>query len=208
MRIGIIGAGKIGQATATRLVTAGHEVMLSNTQGPESLEEVEESLGQSAHAGTVLDAADYGDVVVVAIPLTGIDTLPAAQLAGKIVIDTGNYHPDRFGHIADLDDGSTGSSELVARHLPGARVVKALNTLLWRLLEHEAKPPGAAERLAIPFAGDDPAAKEVVAALIDDMGFDPVDGGSLADGRNQQPGTAVYHQSLGVEGVRAALANP
>ncbi len=207
MHVGIIGAGRIGQAAATRLVTAGHEVMLSNTRGPESLADLEESLGQDAHAGTVADAAAYGEVVVVAIPVAAIDTLPAAQLEGLIVVDAGNYYPRRDGQIAELDDGSIGSSELLARHVPGARVVKAFNTIYSERLAHEAKPAGTAERLAIPLAGDDVAAKEVVASLIDDMGFDPVDAGSLADGRRQQPGTAVYNAPLDAAGVRAALAS-
>jgi predicted dinucleotide-binding enzyme len=205
MRVGIIGAGRIGQAVATRLVTAGHEVMLSNTRGPESLADVEEALGQDAHAGTVSDAAAYGEVVFVAIPVAAMYELPAAELNGKIVVDANNYYPPRDGPIPELDDGSVGSSELLARHLPGCSVVKAFNTIYYERIAHEAKPPGSAERLAIPLAGDDAAAKQVVASLIDDMGFDPVDAGSLADGRNQQPGTPVYNLPEGVAGVRAAL---
>ncbi len=208
MEIGIIGAGRIGQAVATRLVTAGHEVMLSNTRGPESLAEIEESLGQNAHAGTVDEAATYGPVVVVAIPVAAIDKLPAGLLDERIVVDANNYYPPRDGQIPELDDGSIGSSELMARHLPGARVVKAFNTIYYERIAHEAKPPGTPERLAVPLAGDDVEAKEVVASLIDDMGFDPVDAGSLADGRNQQPGTAVYNVPLDADGVRAALARP
>jgi predicted dinucleotide-binding enzyme len=195
MRVGIIGAGRIGQAVATRLVTAGHEVMLSNTRGPESLADVEEALGQDAH----------GEVVFVAIPVAAMYELPAAELNGKIVVDANNYYPPRDGPIPELDDGSVGSSELLARHLPGCSVVKAFNTIYYERIAHEAKPPGSAERLAIPLAGDDAAAKQVVASLIDDMGFDPVDAGSLADGRNQQPGTPVYNLPEGVAGVRAAL---
>jgi 8-hydroxy-5-deazaflavin:NADPH oxidoreductase len=208
MQIGIIGAGRIGQAVATRLVTAGHEVMLSNTRGPESLADVEEALGQDAHAGTVEDATAYGEVVFVAIPLAAMYALPPAELDGKIVVDANNYSPQRDGQIPELDDGSVGSSELLARHLPGSRVVKAFNTIYYERIAHEAKPPGSAERLAVPLTGDDAAAKQVVAALIDDMGFDPVDAGSLADGRNQQPGTAVYNLPVGADGVREALANP
>jgi predicted dinucleotide-binding enzyme len=208
MQIGIIGAGRIGHAVATRLVTAGHEVMLSNTRGPESLADVEEALGQDAHAGTVEDATAYGEVVFVAIPLAAMYALPPAELDGKIVVDANNYSPQRDGQIPELDDGSVGSSELLARHVPGSRVVKAFNTIYYERIAHEARPPGSAERLAVPLAGDDAAAKQVVAALIDDMGFDPVDAGSLADGRNQQPGTAVYNLPVGADGVREALANP
>jgi predicted dinucleotide-binding enzyme len=206
MQIGIIGAGRIGQAVAARLVSAGHEVLLSGSDGPESLEAVEEALGQGAHAGTVKDAARYGEVVIVAIPEAAIHDLTAADLDGKIVVDATNYYPGRDGQIPELEDGSIGSSELVARHLPGSRVVKAFNTMSYVRITHEAKPRGAAERLALPVAGDDPTAKQIVGALIDDMGFDPVDAGTLADGRHQQPGTAVYDVPLGAEGVRAALA--
>lgn len=206
MKVGIIGAGRIGQAAASRLVAAGHEVMLANSRGPETLAELEQSLGQEAHAGTAAEAARYGDVVLVAIPLGRISELPAAELSGKTVIDANNYYPERDGQIPELDAGTLGSSEMLARALPGARVVKAFNTIYYERLEHEGRPPGTAERLAIPLAGDDIEAKEIVAALIDDMGFDPVDAGTLADGRRQQPGTPVYNNPVGVDGVRAALA--
>ena len=208
MKIGIIGAGRIGQAVASRLVTAGHEVMLSNAAGPESLGAATEALGREAHAGTVQHAAAYGEVVFVAIPVAAMFDLPAAELDGKIVVDATNYYPQRDGQIPELDDGSIGSSELLARDLPGSRVVKAMNTMSYVRLAREAKPPGAAGRLAIPLAGDDLPAKEIVSGLIDDMGFDPVDAGTLADGRDQQPGTAVYDRPLEAEGVRAALALP
>ena len=208
MKIGIIGAGRIGQAVARRLVTAGHEVMLSNAAGPESLAAVKKALGGKAHAGTVQDSAAYGEVVFVAIPVAAMYDLPAAELDGKIVVDATNYYPQRDGRIPELDDGSIGSSELLARDLPGSRVVKAMNTMSYVRLAREAKPAGAAGRLAIPLAGDDLPAKEIVSGLIDDMGFDPVDAGTLADGRDQQPGTAVYDRPLETEGVRAALARP
>src|SRR5436190_9218505 len=205
MRVGIIGAGKIGEAAATRLVAAGHHVMISNSRGPETLADLEQSLGQDATAGTVVDATRFGEVVLVAIPLRAIDTLPADELRGKIVIDANNYYPQRDGQIAELDHGEIGSSELLAHRLPGARVVKAFNTILYRRLMHEGRPSGAADRLAIPLVGDDAQAKGVVAGLIDDMGFDPIDAGTLADGRNQEPGTPVYNNPTGAEGVREAL---
>ena len=208
MKIGIIGAGRIGQAVARQLVTAGHEVMLSNAAGPESLAAVKKALGGKAHAGTVQDAAAYGEVVFVAIPVAAMYDLPAAELDGKIVVDATNYYPQRDGQIPELDDGAIGSSELLARDLPRSRVVKAMNTMSYVRLASEAKPPGTAGRLAVPLAGDDLVAKEIVSGLIDDMGFDPVDAGTLADGRNQQPGTAVYDRPLETEGVRAALARP
>jgi 8-hydroxy-5-deazaflavin:NADPH oxidoreductase len=206
MEIGIIGAGRIGQAVATRLVLSGHQVMLSNSSGPESLREVEKALGKSAHVGTVQEAEAYGEVVVVAIPAYAVSDLPAAELNGKIVVDATNYYAPRDGRISELDGGSIGSSELLARYLPGSRVVKAFNTISYLRLANEARPSGDAERLAIPLAGDDAAAKRVVAALIDDMGFDPVDLGPLANGRDQEPGTPLFDRPLGVAGVRAAVA--
>ena len=207
MKVGIIGAGMIGQATATRLIAAGHEVMISNSRGPETLAELEQSLGQSAHVGTTAQAARFGDVVLVAIPLKAIGSLPADELAGQIVIDANNYYPARDGQIAELDAGEIGSSELLARRLPGARIVKAFNTIYFERIAHESRPPGSSERLAVPIAGDDPEAKRAVAELIDDMGFDPVDAGLLADGRRQQPGTPVYNVPLSADDVRAALAH-
>ena len=207
MKVGIIGAGMIGQATATRLIAAGHEVMISNSRGPETLADLEQSLGQSAHVGTTVEAARFGDVVLVAIPLKAIGSLPADELAGQIVIDANNYYPGRDGRIAELDAGEIGSSELLARRLTGARIVKAFNTIYFERIAHEGRPAGSSERLAVPMAGDDPEAKRVVAELVDDMGFDPVDAGLLADGRRQQPGTPVYNVPLSADGVRAALAD-
>ena len=205
MDIGIIGSGNIGQAAATRLVTAGHRVRLSNSRGPESLADLEQQLGENASAGTVEDAARFGDVVIIATPLAAIDTLPASALDGRTVIDANNYYPGRDGQIEALDSGQVGSSELLAAHLPGAKVVKALNTMWSENLLHKALPPGGSGRVAMPVAGDDEQAKAVVSSLIDDMGFDPVDAGTLRDGRRQQPGTPVYNVLLDVEGVRAAL---
>jgi hypothetical protein len=205
MEIGIIGAGKIGQAVATRLVTAGHHVLISNSRGPASLADLEQSLGQGASVGTVADAARFGDAVLIAIPLKSIDTLPAGDLAGRVVIDANNYYAERDGQIPALDGEELGSSELLAQTLPGAKVIKAFNTIYFERIRQAGRPRGASERLAIPVAGDDAAAKELVTGLIDDMGFDPVDAGSLADGRRQQPGTPVYNQPLDAAGVRRAL---
>ena len=205
MRVGIVGAGRIGEAVAARLVTGGHEVMLANSRGPETLADLEQSLGQNAQAGTIEQAIGFGEVVVVAIPLHAIDALPADQMAGHIVIDANNYYPGRDGEIAQLDTGELGSSELLAKRLSGARVVKAFNTMNFERLRDSGRPHGARERLAIPLAGDDASAKQSVSQLIDDMGFDPVDAGTLSDGRRQQPGTPVYGQLLDAEGARRAL---
>jgi 8-hydroxy-5-deazaflavin:NADPH oxidoreductase len=205
MRIGCIGAGNIGQAVATRAVAAGHEVMLSNSRGPETLAEVEQSLGQAASAGTVEQAAAFGEVVLVATPLAALDVLPATALDGKLVIDANNYYPGRDGQIEEIESGATGSSELLARRVPGARVVKAFNTMRSDDILHRGRPAGAGDRLALPVAGDDVEAKHVVMALIDDFGFDGVDAGTLADGRRQQPGTPVYGATMSAAEVRRTL---
>ena len=204
MNVGIIGSGNIGKATATRLVAAGHSVWISNSRGPESLAGLEQELGQLANAATVTDAAREGEVVIVATPLAAVGSLPAEELRGKIVVDANNYYPSRDGRIPELDDG-LGSSEWLAEHLQGARVVKAFNTMWSENLVHKAVPHGAVERLALPVASDDEEAKAVVSRLIDDIGFDPVDAGTLRDGRRQQPGTEVYNVLLDAEGVRDAL---
>jgi 8-hydroxy-5-deazaflavin:NADPH oxidoreductase len=204
MRVGIIGAGKIGRAVAIRLIDGDHTVTISNSRGPESLAELEQELGQAASAATVEDAARDGEVVVVATPLAAVKTLPAHALAGKIVVDANNYYPERDGQIAELDDG-LGSSEWFAQHVPGARVVKAFNTMWSENLIHQAVPQGAEERVALPVASDDEEAKTVVSGLVDDTGFDPVDGGTLRDGRRQQPGTPVYNVLLDADGVHDAL---
>lgn len=146
-------------------------------------------------------------MVLVAIPLHAIGTLPTRALAGRVVMDANNYYPERDGHIAELDSGALGSSELLARHLREARVVKVFNAMRAADLRDKSRPAGAQDRLGIPYAGDDTEARAVVAGLIDDMGFDPVDAGSLLGGRNQQPGTAVYGLTADAESVRAAVGN-
>jgi 8-hydroxy-5-deazaflavin:NADPH oxidoreductase len=204
MNVGIIGSGNIGRAVATRLIDGDQRVWISNSRGPESLADLEQELGQAASAATVEDAVREGDVIIVATPLAAVPGLPVDALSGKIVVDANNYYPQRDGQIAELNAG-LGSSEWFAQHLPGARVVKAFNTMWSENLIHKAVPHGAEERMALPVASDDEQAKVVVSALIDDMGFDPVDAGSLREGRRQQPGTPVYNVLLDAEGVRDAL---
>jgi predicted dinucleotide-binding enzyme len=203
--IGIIGAGKIGGTVAGLLARAGHEIALSNSRGPETLEDLIRELGPQVRAMTAEEAAGFGEVVLVAIPLGGLRDLPVAALAGKVVIDAMNYYPDRDGRIDELEEGGLGSSELVAGHLRDARMVKALNTIHFRRLAEEGRPAGDPQRLAAPIAGDDREAKRLVAGLIDQIGFDAVDAGGLRDGRRQQPGTPVYNRPLTAEGVREAL---
>jgi predicted dinucleotide-binding enzyme len=198
MRIGVIGSGNIGSAAAHQFVDAGHEVAIANSRGPDSLGELVEELGEQAHAATVEDAARFGELVLVAIPLGAIGELPAAAFAGKIVVDANNYYPGRDGQIPELDSDQTTSSELLARQLPEATVIKAFNTMYAATLReqgHRESPPG--DRLVLYVAGDDPDAKRRVLGLIEEIGFAGVDTGSLAQGgRRQQPGSAVYTKEV------------
>ncbi len=192
MRIVIIGAGHIGSTLAGHFVAAGHEVVIANSRGPETLTALVDELGKGIRAGTAEEAARFGEVVVEAIPFGRYRELPAADLAGKTVIDTSNYYAERDGHVAALDDDSTTSAELIQAHLAGAHVVKAFNAIMWSHLRDYWHPGGGERRYGIPIAGDDDAAKRVVKDLIEEMGFDPVDAGPLRAGAKFQPGTQPY----------------
>lgn len=204
MKIGIIGAGNIGATAARLFVKAGDEIAISNSRGPETLAALVEALGESARATTPAGAADFGDVVLIAVPFKAYIALPAGELRGKITIDATNYYPSRDGHFAQLDAGETTSSELVASHLPGARVVKAFNTIWSEHLRAQAKVSTPLERRrAIFIAGDDAEAKRIVTELIESIGFGAVDTGTLTDSRLQQPGTAPFNSDVTVgEGRR------
>ena len=210
MRIGIIGSGKIGATTARLLAGAGHEVTVANSRGPASLTQVVKDIGPEVHAASVDDAARASDVVVIAIPLRAYPDLPAEAFAGKVVVDANNYYPQRDGQIPELDREETTSSELLARHLTGARMVKSFNTMNFRALGSEGRPDAPrAERLAIYVAGDDDDAKRVVAGLIDEIGFAPIDTGSLHEGgARQQPGAPIYNNPMTAQEAEAAVTSP
>ncbi|MGF1427138.1 NADPH-dependent F420 reductase [Kitasatospora sp. LaBMicrA B282] len=190
--LGLIGSGNIGGTLARLAVRAGIDVVLSNSRGPETLADLVAELGPRARAATPAEAAAAGDWVVVTIPLKAAFELPAAPLAGRLVLDTGNYYPDRDGQLARLDSGESTSSELVQEHLAGARVVKVFNNIYFQHLLDLARPAGASDRSALPIAGDDAAAKERTTALLDLLGYDAVDAGPLAEGWRFQPGTPAY----------------
>lgn len=206
MRIGIIGSGNIGGTLARLLAGAGHDVVLSNSRGPETLAGLVAEIGPAATASTPAGAASAGEVVVVAIPFFRYPDLPAAELAGKVVVDATNYYAGRDGSVPEITAGTAGSSELVAAALAGARVVKAFNTIHYRHLAGDGVPSGTPGRRAIPIAGDDAGAKATVAGLIDQIGFDAYDVGSLADGRRFDPGTPLFNVALTADEVAAALA--
>jgi hypothetical protein len=207
MRIGIIGAGHIGGTLAKLFVDKGHEVAVSNSRGPETLASLVEELGDRAQATTAADAARFGDVGVVSVPFGRYRELPTEAVADKVVIDTNNYYPQRDGHFEELDSDRTTSSELLQAHLPDARVVKAFNAIQWMRLRDDGRPAGDPERLGIPISGDDEEAKRTVAELIDQIGFDPVDAGTLAEGgRKHQTGAPAYTQGLPTAELRARLS--
>lgn len=179
--IGLIGSGMIGSTVARLAIAAGYDVVLSNSRGPESLSSLVAELGPRARAATPNEAAAAGDIVVVTVPLLVYLSVPVEPLAGKVVIDTNNYYPDRDGHIAELDSGAATVSGLLQQHLPTSKVVKAFSNIYFKHLLALARPGGAADRSALPIAGDDAAAKATVTAFLNAIGFDVVDGGTLAD---------------------------
>jgi len=190
--LGLIGSGHIGGTLARLAVDAGHDVVLSNSRGPETLQDLVAELGPHARAGTTEEAAQAGDLVVVTIPLKNTDRLPADVLRGKIVIDTSNYYPQRDGQIAALDGQSTTTSGLVQSRLPGSRVVKAFNNINYLHLGSLQRATGSPERTSLPIAGDDEGAKSAVASFIDSLGYDAYDAGSLADSWRCDVGTPAY----------------
>ena len=189
---GLIGSGHIGSTVARLAVAAGHDVVLSNSRGPETLADLVDELGADARAASPAEAARAGDLVVVTIPLRSYPQVPAQELRGKVVIDTMNYYPQRDGHIAELDDESTSSSELLQAHLPEAKVVKAFNNIFFQHLAALPRPSGAEDRSALAIAGDDQEAKRVVSEQLDAIGYDTVDLGPLSEGWRTQPDTAAY----------------
>lgn len=207
MRIGIIGAGQIGGTLARRLTALGHDVSIANSRGPDSLAHLASETG--AKAVTVQQAARAGEVVIVSIPMKNIPRLPDDLFDGVpdevVVVDTGNYYPQqRDGRIGPIEEGTT-ESRWVADQL-GRPVVKVFNNIYARHLLERGKPKGAAGRIALPVAGDDRRAKEVVIRLLDQLGFDGVDAGSLDESWRQQPGTPVYGTDFDANGVKKGLA--
>jgi predicted dinucleotide-binding enzyme len=190
--VGLIGSGNIGSTLARALTAAGHDVVLSNSRGPETLQDLVAELGPRARAATAAEAAEAGDVVVVTIPLKSYREVPVEPLRGKVVIDTDNYYPERDGEIAELEDESTTTSELLQAHLPESYVVKAFNNIYFQNLATLGRPAGDPDRSVLPVAGDDETAKKTVVGLIDDIGFDAHDVGPLAEGWRFQRDLPAY----------------
>jgi 8-hydroxy-5-deazaflavin:NADPH oxidoreductase len=203
MKIGIIGSGRIGGTAARLFARSGHEVALSNSRGPESLSALVSSMSPNVTAMTPVEAARFGEVVLLALPWRKRDELPSApNFTGKIVIDAMNPY-SALGRVMDL--GETTSSEEVAQQLPGARLVKAFNTMRYDTLGTGSKRSGE-DRLVLFVAGDDVDAKKIVSTLIETIGFAPMDTGTLrGGGRRQQPGSPIYAHELTVPQAREAL---
>lgn len=204
--IGLIGSGHIGSQVARLAVQNGYDVVLSNSRGPETLAPLVNELGSKARAGTPLEAATAGDVVVVTVPLKHYRQVPVEPLAGKVVIDTNNYYPQRDGHIPELDNESTTTAELLQAHLPSSKVVKAFNHIYAAQLTTDGRPKGTTNRRALVIAGDDAAAKATVTHLLDQFGFDTVDAGPLKEGWRIQRDTPGYGPRRTAEQLRKDLA--
>jgi predicted dinucleotide-binding enzyme len=209
MKVGIIGAGHIGSALAVRLVSLGHSVLIANSRGPETLGDVAQKTG--ATPATAQEAAHHGELIVVTIPLINIPDLPKDLFEGVAaevpVIDTSNYYPLlRDGHLPELESGTLTESEWVQQHL-GRPVVKVFNNILADHLEKAGQPAGTPGRIALPVASDDAAAKQKVMALVEELGFDTVDGGSLHESWRQQPGTPAYCTDMHAAELQQNLAS-
>lgn len=205
--IGVIGAGDVGSQVARLALTYGYDVVISNSRGPETLRTLAAELGPRARAATSIEAATAGDIVVVSVPLKNYREVPVEPLAGKIVIDTSNYYPQRDGQIPELDNESTTTAELLQAHLPKSKVVKALNHIRAAELTTHGRPAGAQNRRALVIAGDDDAAKTTVASLLDQFGFDTVDAGPLKEGWRIQRDTPGYGPRRTATELRLDLAS-
>lgn len=209
MKIGIIGAGFVGRAVAKQAIKAGHQVMLSNSRGPQTLFSLKPMIG--CETGTATEAAIFGEIVVIAVPLTAIGQLPVAELAGKGVIDAVNYYPERDGQVAELDQQTTTTSEYLAGFLPQSKITKAFNAIQMTDLETDGLPAGDPERRALPLAGDDKATKQIIISLYDAFGFDAVDAGALSEGwrfQRAMPSYCVRMTKAELEGVLAQACRP
>lgn len=209
MKIGIIGAGNIGGNSARVFAKAGHEVAIANSRGPETLTDLVNEIGENVKAVTAEEAAKFGEIVMVSIPLGKINELPTEGFDGKIVIDTNNYYPERDGQIEELDSDEKTSSELLAEHLKSARIVKAFNTIWFEHLKTQGNKDLEIEQRRVIFvAGDDKEAKKTVSNLIEEIGFAAYETGNLREGgKNQEPNTAIYNRNLTLSEAAAILGS-
>lgn len=205
MKIGIIGAGNIGGTLTERLSDLGHKVSVANSRGPETLAELARKTG--ATAATAADTVKDAELVVVTIPLGRVPELSREifdrRARGAPIVDTCNYYPERDGRIKEIEEGMI-ESRWVEQQI-GHPVIKAFNNIYAKHLRDRGKAAGASDRIALPIAGDDEKAKSVVMKLVDQLGFDPVDAGSLENSWRQQPGTPCYTSDFDADRLRKAL---
>ena len=204
MKIGMIGAGRIASALVERLAPHGHELMISNSRGREAVQETADALG--CLAGSAEDAAAFGEVTVVTVPLNRFDTIPAEAIGDRIVVDTCNYYPGRDGPHPEFEGGGDTTSEQLQRMMPQARVVKAFNSIMSAHLAEGGRPTPSGGLHALPIASDDAAAADVVAQIVRDCGLDPVYAGPLKDSWKFERARPVYCRPLDAEALREGLA--
>ncbi|HTB54981.1 MAG TPA: NAD(P)-binding domain-containing protein [Trebonia sp.] len=205
--IGILGSGHVGNNLAKAAIAHGYDVVLSNTQGPDSLSGLVKELGPHASAATPAGAAGAGDFAIVAIPLATIGQVPVGPLAGKVVICTINYFPEPYGHVPEIDNGTTTAPGLLQAHLPESRVVRAFSMINAAEMSGDGHPPGDPRRRALALAGDDPAAKRLVAGLYDEFGFDAVDIGGLGESWRVDAGQPAFVTRQNIAELTANVAN-
>jgi predicted dinucleotide-binding enzyme len=204
--IGLIGAGHIGSQIARQAVAHGYDVVVSNSRGPETLADLVAELGDKARAAGSTEAAEAADIAVVTIPFNAIDAVPVQPLAGKTVIDTNNYYWERDGHVAALDDCSATVSGLLQEHLPTSKVAKGFNHIPSADITSDGAPAGTENRRALATSGDSDEAVAVVTRLYDELGFDTVNVGPLAEGWRVQRDTPAYVAELDLAGLRDAAS--
>ena len=205
--IGILGSGHVGSNLAQAAIAHGYDVVLSNSQGPDSLAGLVKELGPQARAATSAAAAAAGDFAIVAIPITTIDQVPVEPLAGKVVIATINYFPQRDGHIAEIDNGKTTVPGVLQAHLPASRVVRAFSMINAAEMSGDGHPEGDPKRRALALAGDDPAAKQLVAGLYNEFGFDALDIGGLDESWRLDAGQPAFVTRQNLAELKANVAS-
>ena len=204
--IGIIGSGHVGSNLAKAAIAHGYDVVLSTSQGPDTLTGLASDLGPPARAAIPAEAAAVGDFAIVAIPITTIDQVPVEPLVGKVVIATINYFPGQPGHIAEVDNGTTTAPGLLQAHLPTSKVVRAFSMINAAEMSGDGHPDGDPRRRALALAGDDPAAKKLVAGLYNEFGFDAVDIGGLAESWRVDAGQPAFVTRQNIAELKANVA--
>ena len=204
--IGIIGSGHVGSNLAQAAIAHGYGVVLSNSQGPDSLAGLVKELGPQARAATPAEAAADGDFAIVAIPITTIDQVPVEPLAGKVVIATINYFPQRIGRIPEIDNGTTTAPGLLQAHLPASKVVRAFSMINAAEMSGDGHPEDDPRRRALALAGDDPAAKQLVAGLYNEFGFDALDIGGLDESWRLDAGQPAFVTRQNLAELKANVA--